>query len=559
MARAPTINGRILLTHQLFPSIYIPENSEYVAVTDHMWLTDELPYNKLTLLHRFLSATVYAKQNGYERFWIGEYARPFRSVCRHFRSVGIRHVKMFDPLDIPLRRSIEQLCRLERITVEFEDSPSFNETHEDLNIFLKENPPKKQGGIRKYNHGTFYRWQRNRLGLLLTANGKPLGGRWTYDTENREPFPSTVSRDPTLLVDTSPKEPSTSFSLQQYSNITLTEINDIVEYIRKHHKSNPGNIPDYSPKQILTYVSNMYPITRSQALKRLKLFMKLTLEDFGPYEDAFSPGITYGYHSVLSSSLNNGLITPDDVIGDIYKYETKLSSIKSRLNTETYKQRLSSLEGFTRQIIGWRSYVRLIYREERNVMMRSNFLRHRKMLKRYWFTNNTVPTTHIDWLDTLLQDAYDKGYAHHIVRLMVFSNWFLLNGYHPRQVLKWYSSVVSIDAYEWVMVPNVLGMGQFADGGIMMQRPYISASSYLKKMSNNTVSSEPVELTINGYKEMIEWDKIWDAMYYNFLMKHEAKLGKMYAYSRSYAYIRRVNETTRRNWRMIATAYQRIL
>jgi deoxyribodipyrimidine photolyase-related protein len=174
-----------------------------------------------------------------------------------------------------------------------------------------------------------------------------------------------------------------------------------------------------------------------------------------------------------------------------------------------------------------------INRQERQVMLRSNFLAHRRPIPKYWFRYNPdKPLTGIEWLDNLLTDAQERAYAHHIVRLMVFSNWFLINQYNPRDVLNWFWSVVSIDAYEWVMVPNVLGMGQYADGGMMMNRPYVSASAYLEKMSNGKVSS-----------------KIWTSLFYVFLMKHEKTIGKMYAYARSMAYIRRVSPKQRKQWK----------
>jgi deoxyribodipyrimidine photolyase-related protein len=186
-------------------------------------------------------------------------------------------------------------------------------------------------------------------------------------------------------------------------------------------------------------------------------------------------------------------------------------------------------------------------------MMRSNFLAHTRRLPGTWFRysggedekkGKSKSLTNIEWLDNLLLDAQERAYAHHIVRLMVFSNWFLLNQYHPQDVLKWFWSVVSIDAYEWVMVPNVLGMGQYADGGIMMTRPYVSAGAYLEKMSGGKVKDE---------------GGIWTALYYGFLMKHQRTIGKMYAYARSMAYIRRSSPSKQKEWKAIVKNYWRSL
>jgi deoxyribodipyrimidine photolyase-related protein len=279
-----------------------------------------------------------------------------------------------------------------------------------------------------------------------------------------------------------------------------------------------------------------YPLTREVALGRLNTFFKEMLPKFGPYEDAFRhENVPYGYHSVLSSSLNNGLLTPDDVIGKIREYSRKLPG-----------KFLASLEGFTRQVIGWRSYTRMVYREERDTMVKRNYLGHSKRLGKDWFRGESPPTTGIDWLDTLFRDATERAYAHHIVRLMVFSQWFLLMRIRPLDVLDWFWSVVSIDAYEWVMVPNVLGMGQFADGGMMMRRPYVSASAYLKRMSGNTLPKS------HKTDDTVGWDTKWDALYYSFLMDHEARLEKIYAYSRSYAYMRKAPKEKQDEWKEIS-------
>lgn len=532
------MKGRILLTNQLFSSTYITEPSERVVVSDHMWLTDEKPFNKTTLIHRFVSAKLYANQNHYTRFWVGDKEKekggPFTRACRYLKKKGVTEILLFDPIDKPLIQSITSICKKESLTLTIEDTPAFLETHADLDQFLKENPPKKSGGIRSYSHNPFYKWQRKRLSLLMNPDGTFVGGKLTFDTDNREPFPKNITKDPTIVK---------PLPLPTKSR---GDIHQIISFVGKRYRHNPGTLPregggsgSGSGSGVIGN-AGLYPLTNSQALRRLKMFLKKMLPDFGPYEDAIHPNITYGFHSVLSSSLNNGLLTPDTILKEIKKIKTG----KGR--------ELASIEGFIRQVFGWRSYCRLVYREERDTMMRSNYLKHTTRLPKSWFRNEDI-TTKIPWLDTMFQEAYDKAYAHHIIRLMVFSQWFLLMRIHPRDVLDWFWSVVSIDAYEWVMVPNVLGMGQYADGGIMMTRPYVSSASYLEKMSRNTLKGN----VILG-KTTVDWREVWKAMYYDFLIHQKSKIGKMYAYSSSYARLRNVKDSQIKEWKQLSKKYRKL-
>ena len=540
--------GRLLLNHQLFPPKYIPESADVVVVSDSMWLIDDKPFNKLTLVHRILSANLYADENDYHRTsgFLGNIL-PLEDALKNLKSKKIKIVKLFDPLDKPLLQTVERLVKRHKMALEVEDTPAFTETHEDLDRFLKEHPPKEKGGIRKYNHSTFYEWQRRRLDILWSSGDKPLGGKLSFDVENRDPFPPKMESDPTIYKPGTGTGTDTGTGTIGINAKIKEQIQKVAEYVESKYTKNPGILfrksSSGSGSDDLVERLIMYPLTNAEAKKRLVIFLKKMLPDFGKYEDAFQPGVSFGYHSVLSSSLNNGLITPGDI----------LEAVQS-LPGKTVNKHLASLEGFVRQVFGWRAYCRLVYRQERQVMMRSNFLVHTRRLPGTWFRysgddgegdkKKSKSLTNIEWLDNLLLDAQERAYAHHIVRLMVFSNWFLLNQYHPQDVLKWFWCVVSIDAYEWVMVPNVLGMGQYADGGIMMTRPYVSAGAYLEKMSGGKVKDE---------------GGIWTALYYGFLMKHQRTIGKMYAYARSMAYIHRSSPSKQMEWKAIVKNYWRSL
>lgn len=533
------MKGRILLTNQLFSMNHIPEPKEFIVVSDHMWFTHEKAFNKTTLLHRFITTFSYAKEHTIQRFWVGDSSKlgPFTRACKYLRSKGVKEVCIFDPIDQPLIRSIKSICKRQKLKLTIENTPAFLESHEDLDDFLKAHPPPTRKGIKRYSHSVFYKWQRERLDLLM-SNKKPIGGKLSYDTQNREPFPKKMNRDPTFVK-----------SLPLPSGVTGRDLQVMLDYINKEFKHNPGSLPmggtgvgAKAKDEDRNDSVYLYPMNHSQAQSRLRLFIKKALSNFGAYEDAIHPNIPYGYHSVISSCLNNGLLTPSDVLHAIQKIGR--DKLKGSM--------LASVEGFVRQVFGWRSYCRLVYREERDTMMRSNHLRHTKRLPKSWFTNKKI-TTKIPWLDSLFEEAYTRAYAHHIVRLMVFSQWFLLMRIHPRDVLDWFWSVVSIDAYEWVMVPNVLGMGQYADGGIMMSRPYVSSANYLEKMSRKTLDGN----VMIGNEEY-SWQDVWKALYYDFLMNQETRLRKMYAYASSYARLKKISSDQKKQWKSLAKKYRKL-
>jgi len=544
------MKGRILLTNQLFSLDHIKEPKEKVVVSDHMWFTHEKAFNKTTLLHRFITTLAYSNKHKLRRFWVGDPSRssPFTRACKFLKTKGVKEVCIFDPIDKPLVQSIKNICKRQGLKLTIEDTPAFMETHDDLNSFLKSHPPTKKKGIKNYTHTTFYKWQREKLNILMTGkkgekdNHKPIGGKLTYDTQNREPFPKGMDTDPTSIK-----------TLPLPSGVSGSDLKEMTDYINREFKHNPGSLPIVKSGVGVSDGNDsvfMYPMDHSQALTRLKTFIKKSLPNFGAYEDAINPNIPYGYHSVLSSCLNNGLLTPKEILGEIQSVIKKIGSEKLKGSI------LASIEGFVRQVFGWRSYCRLVYREERETMMRSNHLRHTKRLPRSWFTDKEI-TTKMTWLDSMFQDAYKRSYAHHIVRLMVFSQWFLLMRIHPRDVLDWFWSVVSIDAYEWVMVPNVLGMGQYADGGIMMSRPYVSSGNYLEKMSRNTLNGN-VLLGKGKQTKEYPWQEVWKALYYDFLMNQDKRLGKMYAYASSYARLKKVSDTQKKEWKNISIKYRKL-
>ena len=230
---------------------------------------------------------------------------------------------------------------------------------------------------------------------------------------------------------------------------------EIFNFIDTNFSNHPGELNVFTP------------YTNEQAKMWLVEFFKVRFNDFGPYEDAIVKNEHFLLHSILSSSLNLGLITPKYVIEEAIKY-ADINNIP-----------LNSLEGFVRQIIGWREFIRGIYQNFSEKMKHKNYWKHKRKMADSWYEG----TTGIPPLDDAIQGAIKYGYTHHINRLMILSNVMNMCEIHPDEIYKWFMEMF-IDSSEWVMVPNVYGMGTFADGGIFATKPYICGSSYMLRMSN---------------------------------------------------------------------------
>jgi len=231
-----------------------------------------------------------------------------------------------------------------------------------------------------------------------------------------------------------------------------------------------------------------YPTTFAEADNWLHHFLHQRFAQFGPYEDALSNRHPVLFHSLLSPLLNTGLLTPQEVVDKALEHASQ------------YEIPLNSLEGFIRQVVGWREYIRLVYEREGR----------RQRTRNYWGFERKIPeafyngTTGIAPVDTVIKKVLQTGYAHHIERLMVLGNFFLLCEFHPDEVYRWFMELF-IDSYDWVMVPNTYGMTQFADGGLMVTKPYISGSNYLMKMGD--FAKGP-------------WQEVWDGLFWRFMQVH---------------------------------------
>ena len=355
---------------------------------------------------------------------------------------------------------------------------------------------------KKYFNATFYKWARIKKDILM--NGKnPIGGKWSFDTENRLPF------------DKKYKEKDIDFLDNDY-------IKDATKYVDKNFPDNYGSI-------------NIFvPIDHKSAEKYYDKFLKERLNNFGAYEDAISSAVMIGYHSSISALLNIGLLNPIDVINKAVKRK----SVK-----------IQSIEGFIRQILSWREYVRMLYIKEHDKFNKMNFLKHNNKLSKKWYTGETglIP------VDNVIKKALDISYAHHIERLMIIGNVMLLMQIKPKDVLKWFLEIISIDAYEWVMEPNVYGMSQHSVGQLMMNRPYYSSSNYIFKMSNYKKSDENEKIKLDD--EEYEWYEVWDALYYNFINENKTYLKSIYATANSVYILNKKSDKDKKQLFNIAKLY----
>ncbi|XDA98433.1 cryptochrome/photolyase family protein [Sulfitobacter sp. LCG007] len=284
----------------------------------------------------------------------------------------------------------------------------------------------------------FYRDMRRKTGLLMEEDGEPTGGAWNYDAQNRKRPPRTVAHDGPPVF-----EPD-------------GDVEAVLELVEARYGGNFGDLRPFG-----------FATTRAQALDVLRHFIDHALPNFGDYQDAMLDDHRWLYHAIVSPYLNLGLLDPLEVCRAV---ETAFREGKAPLN---------AAEGFIRQIIGWREYVRGIYFLEGPDYPGRNALGHSRDLPALYWGGET----RMRCLGQAVRQTKEEAYAHHIQRLMVTGNFALLIGADPAQVHEWYLEVYA-DAYEWVESPNTVGMSQFADGGIIASKPYVSSGAYINRMSD---------------------------------------------------------------------------
>ena len=330
-------------------------------------------------------------------------------------------------------------------------------------------------GKKMYLMETFYRHMRKKHKVLITNDNKPLHDKWNFDEDNRKKLPKDHN-------------PISPFIFN--NNVSNIE-NELL-------KANIKTIGLVDSKNFL------WPINRVQSLELLDYFVENCLHLFGTYQDAMAPNEWSIYHSRLSFSLNVKLISPQEVVNKAIEAYIKNPDIIA------YHQ----LEGFVRQILGWREYMRGIYWSKMPQYSKLNYFEHTELLPLWFWTGKTK----MNCLKNAINQSLNFAYAHHIQRLMITGNFALLAGVHPDETDAWYLGIY-IDAIEWVEITNTRGMSQFADGGIVGTKPYVSSASYINKMSSYCNGCFYDKTKKTGSKSCP-----FNSLYWNFYNRHENKL-----------------------------------
>ena len=379
---------------------------------------------------------------------------------------NLQHVVVTFPGEYRLLKSMQQWEHVLGVSVEIRPDDRFISTPEQFS--------KWADGRKQWRMEYFYRDMRRQTGLLMEGD-QPIGGKWNFDHDNRKSMPADVQPPKPYTVE--PDE-------------TTQAVMKLVENTFPDHM---GKATDFS-----------YAVTRLQALEVAKQFIDQRLPNFGDYQDAMREGDVWLFHSHLSFYLNSGLLLPLEVM---------------QMAEQAYFDNaapLNAVEGFIRQILGWREYVRGFYWHCMPTLQHDNYFEHTRALPEFYWTAHT----NMNCMRQCISDTKQHAYAHHIQRLMVIGNFSLLAGLDPVAVNEWYLLVYA-DAYEWVEMPNVSGMILFADGGNLASKPYVASGQYINRMSDYCKNCGYSVSKKTGPKACP-----FNYLYWDFLIKHQDKLAK---------------------------------
>lgn len=454
-------NCILIFPHQLFKESPLFKIQAPVFLVEEYLFFKHYPFHKQKIAFHRATIKQYAAYLQAEKHLEVTYIEAQESISDirllipHLNDQGFTHIHYVDPTDNWLQKRIEksiQACSLHGTPY---SSPLFLNTKEELQPFFRKDK-------KKYHQTSFYIEQRKKFDILLEADGKPMGGSWTYDTQNRKKYPA--------------KKVPPAVHFPEVNTYTIEAKN----YVEKHFSKHLGSLTE----------TPLYPTNFKETQLWLQQFFEYRFMDFGIYEDAIVAENSFLNHSVLSPMLNVGLISPLEIIREclVFAKENEIP--------------INSTEGFIRQIVGWREFMRGMYEARGNEERSTNFWNFKRNIPASFYTG----TTGIPPIDSTIKKVLETGYCHHIERLMVLGNFMLLCEFDPDAVYQWFMELF-IDSYDWVMVSNVYGMSQFADGGLLASKPYISGSNYLMKMSN--------------YKKGA-WQEVWDGLFWRFMHVHRS-------------------------------------
>jgi deoxyribodipyrimidine photolyase-related protein len=371
--------------------------------------------------------------------------------------------------------------RVERLLTECADkhSLSFHLLDDDHFLISRADFVRWAGKSKQLRMEMFYRHMRKRHKVLMQADGagEPEGGQWNFDEDNRKSFPKTGPQALPIPL----RYPADEITLQ------------VIADLAKHLPDQPGRSEAFA-----------WPVTREQGLQALDDFITYRLSKFGPTQDAMWTNEPFLFHSLLSVALNLKLISPKEVI------HRALQAYKNGTVD------LPSVEGFIRQILGWREFMRGVYWLDMPSMKTANHFSYRRALPKWYWSGDT----HMQCMKQAIDQTLEHGYAHHIQRLMITGNFALLAGIEPQQVCDWYLAVY-VDAIEWVELPNTAGMALFANGGRFTTKPYIASGAYVKRMSNYCKGCR-----YDPGKRVGDDACPMTTLYWSFLDRHSSELGK---------------------------------
>jgi deoxyribodipyrimidine photolyase-related protein len=449
----------ILFPNQLFQESPLFENNAPFYLVEEFLFFKQYPFHKQKIAFHRATMKRYADFLQNEKNLEVHYVEStdknsdIRDLVPALKLLGVDHIHYIDPVDNWLQKRLTQGLHESGIQGTQLPSPMFLNSKEDLSVFFRRDK-------KKYHQTTFYTDQRKKRNILMDSDGKPMGGKWTFDTENRKKYPAKKI------------PPAIHFPE------TDSYFEEATSYVETHFSHHLGDLTAYS----------LYPTGFEETSAWLDQFFEHRFSEFGVYEDAIVAENSILNHSVLTPMLNVGLITPKEVVNRCLRY------------AEVNDVPLNSTEGFVRQIIGWREFIRGIYESRGSEERTTNFWNFKKKIPASFYDG----TTGILPIDQTIKKVLKTGYCNHIERLMVLGNFMMLCEFDPDEVYRWFMELF-VDSYDWVMVTNIYGMSQFSDGGLMATKPYISGSNYIMKMSN--------------YKKA-DWQATWDGLFWRFMDTH---------------------------------------
>jgi deoxyribodipyrimidine photolyase-related protein len=453
----------IILGNQLFNPTYLKNYSDhkFVMYEDYGLCTYE-KHHKLKILLFLSSMRSYYDELKSKKFKIDYFSieNDFKvsyekKLEKYIKNNKVKEISLFEIEDKFFEKKILLLIKKLKLKINILETPMFLTSRKDFKNYLDKN--------KRPFMANFYKINRVKLNILVSDDGKPKDGKWSFDEDNRKKLPKDI------------KVPEISKIKETKNTLVLKK------FIESNFKDHPGDTKNF-----------WFPTTRKNAHEWLDEFLNERIKLFGDYEDAVTEKSNTVFHSALSPLINLGLITPEEIITKLRKIEKKIP--------------INSLEGYIRQIIGWREFMRGIYQNFDERLEKTNFFNHKKKMKNNWYKGNTgLPP-----LDHAISNAINYGWSHHIERLMILANIMNLCEINPKEVYKWFMEMF-VDSSDWVMTPNVYGMGLFSDGGIFATKPYICGSSYFLKMMH--------------FKKG-PWCDVMDGLYWRFIDKNKKFFSK---------------------------------